>query len=424
MPNHVYNLHTRRKKGILASHFIFEEDQTMSIAPKGFRFAAVKAGFRKEDRNDLALLVSDVPAVAAGTFTQNRFPAAPVLVAKAQLAARPYARAIVINSGQANACTGQEGIRNCRETQRLVANAVGLQPEDILPASTGVIGTQLQMPLWEKATPALAAGLGNFGPEDFARAIMTTDAFVKLSHREIALSGGTVKLVGMAKGAGMICPNMATMLAVVLCDAAVEPALWQEMLREAVGLTFNRVTVDGDTSTNDTLYGLANGCSGVQVAAGDGEARQALLSALISVLGDLAYMLVKDGEGASKVARIHVTGAVSDADAEKVARTVGHSQLVKTALYGRDANWGRIVAAVGRSGAEFEPDDVRVTLCGVELFRNGQPTDLDFDALLEEPLKQRDLPIEIVLGAGTGEYTLLASDLTHDYVNVNADYRS
>jgi len=369
----------------------------MSTAPKGFRFATACAGFRKEGRADLALLVSDVPAVAAGTFTQNRFPAAPVLVAKAMLAERPAARAVVINSGQANACTGDEGMRNCRTTQELVAGALGLEASDILPASTGVIGAQLKMDLWEKAAPALAANLGKATPEDFAR-------------------------VGMAKGAGMICPNMATMLSVVLCDAQVEASVWQKMLRDAVELTFNRVTVDGDTSTNDTLYGLANGASGV--SASDEESLKALSAALTSVLGDLAYMLVKDGEGASKVARIHVTGAASDADAERVARTVGHSQLVKTALYGRDANWGRIVAAVGRSGADFNPDDVVVTLCGVELFRKGQPTDLDFDALLEEPLKQRDLPIDIVLGSGSGSYTLLASDLGHEYVNVNADYRS
>ena len=369
----------------------------MSTAPKGFRFATACAGFRKEGRADLALLVSDVPAVAAGTFTQNRFPAAPVLVAKAMLAERPAARAVVINSGQANACTGDEGMRNCRTTQELVAGALGLEASDILPASTGVIGAQLKMDLWEKAAPALAANLGKATPEDFARAIM-------------------------AKGAGMICPNMATMLSVVLCDAQVEASVWQKMLRDAVELTFNRVTVDGDTSTNDTLYGLANGASGV--SASDEESLKALSAALTSVLGDLAYMLVKDGEGASKVARIHVTGAASDADAERVARTVGHSQLVKTALYGRDANWGRIVAAVGRSGADFNPDDVVVTLCGVELFRKGQPTDLDFDALLEEPLKQRDLPIDIVLGSGSGSYTLLASDLGHEYVNVNADYRS
>lgn len=394
----------------------------MSIAPQGFRFAVAAAGFRKENRPDLALLVSDVPAVAAGTFTQNRFPAAPVVVAKAMLAARPEARAVVINSGQANACTGDEGMRNCRLALELVGRAAGLDPSAVLPASTGVIGAQLKMDLWEKAAPILAANLGQSTPEDFAKAIMTTDAFPKLSHREVALPGGKVKLVGMAKGAGMICPNMATMLSVVLCDAKVEASLWQKLLREAVELTFNRVTVDGDTSTNDTLYGLANGASGVE--ASDGESVAALSAALASVLGDLAYMLVQDGEGASKVARIHVTGARSDADAERVARTVGHSQLVKTALYGRDANWGRIVAAVGRSGADFEPQDVRVSLCGVELFRNGQPTDLDFDALLEEPLKRRDLPIDIILGAGPGSYTLLASDLGHEYVNVNADYRS
>ena len=392
------------------------------IVPRGFRFATVQAGFRKEDRDDLALLVSDVPAVAAGTFTQNRFPAAPVLVARSMLEVRPFARAVVINSGQANACTGDEGIANCRETLRLVAEATCLEPEDILPASTGVIGNQLKMDLWKKAAPALGADLGKADPEDFAKAIMTTDAFPKLSERALELPGGTVRLVGMAKGAGMICPNMATMLSVVLCDARVEASDWTRMLKEAVNLTFNRVTVDGDTSTNDTLYGLANGCSGVSVE--DEASMQALSSALVSILGDLAYMLVQDGEGASKVARIHVTGAVSDADAERVARTVGHSQLVKTALYGRDANWGRIVAAVGRSGAEFNPKDVRVSLCGVELFRNGQPTDLDFDALLEEPLKKRDLPIDIVMGEGKGSYTLLASDLTHDYVNVNADYRS
>ena len=402
--------------------FYLYEDFVMSISPRGFRFATVQAGFRKENRDDLALLVSDVPAVAAGTFTQNRFPAAPVLVAKSMLSERPFARAVLINSGQANACTGDEGIANCRETLKLVARETGLEPEDILPASTGVIGNQLKMDLWRKAAPALGAGLGKADPEAFAKAIMTTDAFPKLSHREVELSGGTIRLVGMAKGAGMICPNMATMLSVVLCDAKIEPESWTKMLKEAVGLTFNRVTVDGDTSTNDTLYGLANGCSGVSV--NDRTSMAALSSALVSILGDLAYMLVQDGEGASKVARICVTGAVSDADAERVARTVGHSQLVKTALYGRDANWGRIVAAVGRSGAEFNPEDVRVSLCGVELFRNGQPTDLDFDALLEEPLKKRDLPIDIVMGNGKGSYTLLASDLTHDYVNVNADYRS
>lgn len=394
----------------------------MSIAPKGFRFATVQAGFRKENRADLALLVSDVPAVAAGTFTQNRFPAAPVLVGRERLQTRPVARAVLINSGQANACTGDEGVRRCRETLALAAKATGLEAEDILPASTGVIGPQLPLERWEKAVPSLAASLGKATLEDFARAIMTTDAFPKFSHREVNLPAGTVRIAGVAKGAGMICPNMATMLAVVLCDAQIEATDWQTLLRETVAATFNRVTVDGDTSTNDTLYGLTNGCSGVAIT--DATSREQFRSALTDVLGEIAYMLVQDGEGASKVAAIHVFGAVSDADAEKVARTVGHSQLVKTALYGQDANWGRIVAAVGRSGADFNPQDVRVSLCGIELFRDGQPVERDFDTLLAEPLKQRDLPIEIRLGSGPGEYRLLASDLTHDYVNCNADYRS
>lgn len=394
----------------------------MTIAPKGFRFATAQAGFRKEGRADLALAVSDVPAVAAGVFTRNLFPAAPVLVGKAMLKTRPEARGVVFNAGQANACTGDEGMNNCHATLTLVSTALGLESGALLPASTGVIGAQLNMERWEKAVPALVADLGTSGPEDFAKAIMTTDAFHKIASREVSFPDGVVRLTGMAKGAGMICPNMATMLSVVFCDAQVNAADWQRLFSEGVEQTFNRVTVDGDTSTNDTLYGLANGCSGVSVT--DKASLDLLGSALNAILAELAYMLVQDGEGASKVARIHVIGAASDADAERVARTVGHSQLVKTALYGRDANWGRIVAAVGRSGADFNPDAVRVSLCNIELFRNGQPTNLDFDALLAEPLKQRDLPIDITLGSGPGSYTLLASDLTHEYVNCNADYRS
>lgn len=393
----------------------------MSTAPKGFRFATACAGFRKEGRADLALLVSDVPAVAAGTFTQNRFPAAPVLVAKAMLAERPAARAVVINSGQANACTGDEGMRNCRTTQELVAGALGLEASDILPASTGVIGAQLKMDLWEKAAPALAANLGKATPEDFARAIMTTDAFHKISHREVSLPGGVVKLVGMAKGAGMICPNMATMLAVMLTDADVDRETWQAMFARAVDKTFNRVSVDGDTSTNDTILGLANGASGIRA---EGEDAALLEKGLTDILGQISYMLVKDGEGASKVMHITVSGAASDEDACRIARTVGHSQLVKTAIYGQDANWGRIVAAVGRSGAQVDPSRVRLVLCGIERFRDGQPVNGDKEAELSELLKATDIPVEIHMGLGDGCYDLRASDLGHEYVSLNADYRS
>ncbi len=407
--------------------------------PQGFALAVAAAGFKKPGRPDLALAVSTTPAVAAGVFTRNLFKAAPVLVGQEMLKQRATARAVLINTGQANACTGDAGMANCRATRELAAAAVNASPAfaaasggsfslgaplaagDILPASTGVIGAQLKMDAWRAAVPSLAANLGKASVEDFATAIMTTDAFPKFAGEEVSLSGGTVTLAGVAKGAGMICPNMATMLSMVLCDAAVTPEDWQAMFRRAVEHTFNRATVDGDTSTNDTLYGLANGASGVTAKGAD---LGLLEAALVRILGTLAYKLVQDGEGATKVMHIAVRGAKTAADAEKAARTVGHSQLVKTAMYGKDANWGRIVAALGRSGADFAPADVRVSLCGVELFAREQPTSADFDALLKEPLRERDLRLDISLGSGPGEYTLLASDLTHEYVSVNADYRS
>ena len=393
----------------------------MTATPKGFKLATINAGFRQKERPDVALLVSDYPAVTAATFTQAAFVAAPVIVAKELMATNTPKRAVLINTGQANACTGEEGIANCRETLRLVAKACDLDAAEILPASTGVIGDQMKMDLWEKAIEPLADKLGTASVEDYANAMRTTDAFPKFGGATVKLEGGTVTLAGMAKGAGMICPNMATMICVVLCDAMVDRPVWQAMFKTAVDKTFNRVTVDGDTSTNDTVYGLANGASGVTVQQAD----YALLQdALVKILGDLAYMLVQDGEGATKVMHISVTGANDDADAEKIARTVGHSQLVKTAMYGKDANWGRIAAAVGRSGASFNAKDVRVTLCGVEVFRDEQPTASNFDAELKEPLQQRDIPIDIVVGTGSGSYTLLASDLTHKYVDINAEYRS
>ncbi len=303
----------------------------------------------------------------------------------------------------------------------MAAEASGVDAAALLPASTGVIGALMDMARWRAAMPELAASLGHVDLERFARAIMTTDAFPKLAEAELTLDGGTVRLAGAAKGAGMICPNMATMISLVLCDADVDAAAWREMFRRAADATFNRVSVDGDTSTNDSLFGLANGASGIRVTE---EELPLLEEALTGILGDLAYMLVKDGEGATKVMHIRVTGAASDADAELVARAVGHSQLVKTAMFGKDPNWGRIVAAAGRSGASFDPDRLRVTLCGVTLFHNGRPTTEDFDTLLREPLDGTDVTLDISLGDGQGTARLLASDLSHAYVSLNADYRS
>ena len=386
--------------------------------PRGFKAGAAAANFKKAGRDDLGLIISDRPCVLAGMFTQNLFKAAPVLVCREILDTFGTARAVLANS----ACTGEEGLDNCRATQEMAAEATGLEAQEILPISTGVVGAHLKMDLWRKAVPALAQSLGSRDAEGFTRAFMTTDAFPKFAMREVTLSGGTVRLTVMAKGAGMICPTLATMLCVALTDAAVEREPWQAMFGRAVDKTFNRVSVDGDTSTNDTILGLANGASGV--AARD-EADLALLEeALTAILGTVSHMLVMDGEGASKVIHISVRGARNDADAELVARSVGHSQLVKTAIYGGDANWGRIVTAVGYSGASFDPAKVGLHLCGVERFRLGRPVNDDQEEKLAELLKAKDIAVDINLGDGPGSYTFQASDLGHEYVTLNSDYRS
>lgn len=389
--------------------------------PKGFLFAAADGGFRKRPRKDTTLVLSEQKACAAGLFTLNRFCAAPVVVGKEILSRHHFVRGILINSGQANACTGEQGLENCWNTLRLMGEAVGVCAQEILPASTGVIGEQMDMDKWAKVVPLLAADLGKSPAQAFAEAIMTTDAFPKISSRVVQLSGGEVRLMVMAKGAGMICPNMATMLCAVLTDATVDAKNWQAMLDRAVTKTFNRVSVDGDTSTNDTIYALANGAANVPTAAAD---LPLIEAGLTQVLADLAYMLVQDGEGATKVLHIEVNGAKNEKDAEAVARTVGHSQLVKTAMYGADANWGRIVAAIGRSGATFEPEAVSVHLGNVLLFEKGEPTECDYDAVLGPILKKSDVRIVINLNAGKAAYTFLASDLTHAYVDCNAAYRS
>ena len=390
--------------------------------PKGFRAGAAAANFKKAGRDDLGIIVSDTTAVLAGMFTQNLFKAAPVLVCQEILASRGTARAVLANSGQANACTGAEGLANCRATQAMVAGLTGLEADEILPLSTGVVGAHLKMDLWLEAVPKLVKNIGTRDAEGFTRAFMTTDAFPKFSMREVTLAGGTVRLTVMAKGAGMICPNMATMLCVALTDAKVARDPWQAMFGRAVEKTFNRVSVDGDTSTNDTILGLANGAAGV---AAESAADLALLEeALTDILGTVSHMLVMDGEGASKVIHITVTGAASDDDARTVARSVGHSQLVKTAIYGGDANWGRIVTAVGYSGAKFDPAKVSMKLCGIERFRLGCPVNEDKEDALAELLKAKDVQVEIDLGGGSGFYNLQASDLGHEYVTLNSDYRS
>ncbi len=392
--------------------------------PKGFSFATAAAGFKyATGRDDLALIASQPPAVAAGVFTKNLFQAAPVTVARETLqASGGHARAILINAGQANACTGDAGLADCRATLALVAGATDLSPEEILPASTGVIGARLKMDKWKAAVPQLAASLGQASPVAAAKAIMTTDSFPKIAWGTLATDAGEVRVLGMAKGAGMIAPNMATMIGVLLCDAKVGSLWWQEAVAAAADRSFNSITVDGDTSTNDCVLALANGASEVVIDSAEG--RQALLAVMIEVCQALSFMLIQDAEGGTKILRIKVQGAASHAEAELAARAVGNSPLVKTAFFGRDANWGRIVAALGRSGASFVPGDVSVRIGGVPVFVKGMPVAEDLDALLSPHMRRGEIGLDVELGKGPGRYLLLASDLTYDYVKINADYRS
>ncbi len=390
--------------------------------PKGYQFAATKAAFKYEGKLDLGAIVSSTPAVAAGVFTTNKFQAAPVLQCKDMLADGRKISGILANSGQANACTGDEGLTNCRETLNLAAKALGVPADELLPASTGVIGAQFDMDKWEAAMPALGESLMTSTPEDTAQAIMTTDTVHKLAETSFELKGGEVRLLGMCKGAGMISPNMATMLSFICCDADISTEAWQAMLIDCVNLSINRVTVDGDMSTNDCVMALANGESGIAIESEDDYAL--LRKHLLTVLEELAYKIVMDAEGGTKVAFIEVSGARSDEDAELVARAVGNSPLVKTALFGSDPNWGRIICAAGYSGANFKADDLVLEIGGILVFRNGTPEPGNMDDLLNPIMAKRDIVIHIAIGEGPGSSKLLASDLTREYVSINADYRS
>ncbi|CCO22839.1 bifunctional glutamate N-acetyltransferase/amino-acid acetyltransferase ArgJ [Maridesulfovibrio hydrothermalis] len=394
----------------------------MLPVPKGYKFASFAAGFKYSGRDDLALILSDTPAAAASVFTKNKFQAAPVTVGKEILAESRIVRGAIINSGMANACTGAEGIADCRESLELAAKALGINARDLLPSSTGVIGPRFNMDKWRAVASRLADGLNAVDPVKAAKAIMTTDKFPKLAWGEIKCAGKTVRILGMCKGAGMISPDMATMLGFITCDAGVEPAWWQEALRRCVDKSFNAITVDGDTSTNDTVIAFANGAS--EVTVDNDEHRTALEALLLDVCQQLSYMIVQDAEGGTKVMTIDVCGAASDADAELIVRAVGNSPLVKTALFGEDPNWGRIVAAAGRSGAEFDPEKLTLSFGKIIVFEKGKPVQGDLDALLEPVMRKQDIDIFITLGDGEGHSVLKASDLTREYISINADYRS
>jgi glutamate N-acetyltransferase/amino-acid N-acetyltransferase len=390
-------------------------------APAGFRAAAVAAGI-KPDRLDLALLVADAPCAAAGVFTANLAQAAPVLVSREHLAGG-RARAVVVNAGCANAGTGEGGLADARETAEIVAHTVGCAVHEVLVASTGVIGVRLPMDKVRAGVAEAGRRISRHGGADAARAIMTTDTKPKEVAVEFRVGDATCVAGGMAKGAGMIAPNMATMLAFFTTDAAVEPTLLRRALVEAVGESLNRVTVDGDTSTNDCAIVLASGATPAPAIDREGADYHAFRRALAEAARGLARMLVRDGEGVTRIAEVRVEGARTPAEADRVARTVAESPLVKTALHGGDPNWGRVLAAVGRAGVPLAIDEVSIWIGDVHVAEGGAAREYDertaAAAMREDPVRLR-----VRLGEGNASGWMWTSDFSHGYVDINAHYRS
>ena len=396
----------------------------MSRRVKGFRFAGVHGGVKAADALDLGLIAADAPASAAGVFTKNRVRAAPVTISERRLRGG-RCQAVLVNSGNANACTGRQGQQSALGLSRDAGRALGIKSTLVLPASTGVIGVQLPVERMSTAIPILVDDLSPTGASRFARAIMTTDRGPKVARAELKVGRSVCQVLGIAKGAGMIHPNMATTLAFVTTDAALEPQALGRFLREATEATFNRATVDGDTSTNDSIYALASGAATSRSLARNSAAGRRFAGALMEVLESLAKMIVADGEGAEHLVRIEVRGARTDADAVQIARTIAGSQLVKTALHGCDPNWGRILAAAGRSGARFNPDHVSMSIGPVSIFERGTPTvSAKTEAKAAAVMKRAEYEIRLSVGAGRGLGHYWTCDLGHEYVRINADYRT
>ncbi|MDH5297998.1 MAG: bifunctional glutamate N-acetyltransferase/amino-acid acetyltransferase ArgJ [Desulfobulbaceae bacterium] len=390
----------------------------------GFLGAAVKAHVRKKDRLDLALIYSTVPAVAAGVFTTSRVKAAPVVLDMERLH-NGRAQAILVNSGIANACTGAEGMRLARATSRLAAEGLGIAEELVQVASTGVIGEQLRYHPFDVAMDELVGKLSPEGLAQVALAMMTTDTVAKTAVRTGVIGGKEVKLAGLAKGSGMIMPNMATMLGFVLTDAAVAGETLAIMLKRATDRSFNVITVDGDTSTNDTVLLFANGLAGNPVVDGSDTAAMARFQEVLDdLMKDLAMQIVRDGEGATKLVTVRVKGAPGDEEALLAARTIANSPLVKTAFFGEDANWGRIIAALGRSGIDFDATQVDIAFDDVVMVRNGLGQGGEAEARATEVLKRKEFAVNIDLKGGPGVGEVYTCDFSIDYVKINADYRS
>ena len=404
-------------------------DLSQFIIPRGFRFAAGKAGLKASGRPDFALIVADTAAGAAAEFTANRVIAAPLTIDKQHLSATGgRVRVVAINAGNANCAAGQAGLDAARATCAAAAKTFGCSAEEVFPSSTGIIGVPLPAEKLAAALPALAAALGSDASrfDDAARAILTTDTVEKVAFARFEVKGGDgaareVRVAAFGKGSGMIHPQLvphATMLVYVMTDAALEPVDLNAYLRPAVEVSFNRISVDGDTSTNDTVLLLASGASGVRIGAGDA----AFASALTEVCTSLARQVVADGEGLSHVVELRIDGAASDADAVKVAKAIAHSPLVKTAWAGCDPNWGRLAAAIGYSGAQIDPNRFDIDFGALPICRDGGRAPQFDEAAAHAYISQREFSINIRLHQGSGSCVFWTTDLTHEYISINADY--
>ncbi len=404
-------------------------DFSTYVIPRGFRFAAGKAGLKASGRPDLALIVADAPAAAAAVFTSNRVIAAPVIVDKEHLSATGgHVRVAAINAGNANCAAGEAGLRAARATCAAAAQVFGCRAEEVFPSSTGIIGVPLPAEKLIAVLPELAADLGSDASHFLAaaQAILTTDTVEKTAFARLDVAGddGTVRelrIAGFGKGPGMIHPQLvphATMLVYVLTDAAIEPANLSAYMLPAIEISFNRISVDGDTSTNDTVLLLASGASGVRIGAEDA----AFATALTEVCTSLAKQTVADGEGLTHVVELRIDGAASDAEALRVANAIAHSPLVKTAWAGSDPNWGRLVAAIGYSGAQIDPNRIDIRFGDLPVCRNGGRAAEFDEAAAHAYLSQREFSISIELHQGLGKCVFWTTDLTHEYIRINADY--
>ena len=394
-------------------------------AAPGFRCAGVSCGI-KSTRNarDLGLIVSDAPAAAACAFTTNRVQAAPIILSRQRLGRRRM-HGLVVNAGNANACTGKQGLRDAERMTELAGSELGVPPESLFVASTGIIGHRMPMDRVQRGITKASRALGSSADYNsaLAEAIMTTDLVPKSAAVECRIGNRNVRIGGVAKGSGMIAPNMATMLAFLTTDCAIQTGLLRRALKEVVSRTFNRVTVDGDCSTNDMTVCLANGRAENRPINTTGKAYDVFVNGLLDVCTELARAIARDGEGATKLITVNVTGASSGKAADLVARSIAESPLVKTAIFGGDPNWGRIICAAGNSGADVEPDRMTLKINNVCLFRGGSPRNVRADRLVK-CMKPDEILIELDLGQGHAGTTMWTCDLTGDYIRINAEYHT